>query len=62
MVICLETFLMLTTGEMVLLASSGSRPGMAWNTLQCIGQAPTTEKEQAADVSTAEVEKARSRH
>lgn len=36
---CLETFLSVKTGiEEVLLASSGLKPGMLQNILQCIGQ------------------------
>lgn len=39
---CLETFLVGTIRTWILLQSSGMRPGMLLNTLQCTGQTPTT--------------------
>lgn len=54
----LESFLFTTRGEgLVPLASSGQRPGMLVNILQCTGQAPTTKNYPAQNVNCVKAEK-----
>lgn len=56
----LESFLFTTRGEgLVPLASSGQRPGMLVNILQCTGQAPTTKNSLVQNVTSAKVENPR---